>query len=283
MPETRTDSPQPTVSLRRRLRDEPIDTLDLAEDLHEATKFYETTIARQAHSARFFADQDLVASAALGVREMPHLSSIALPCAEDCDQPDQLIRGASAQSFTGEPLGIADLGRLLWLSYGRLPETAGVGDGTVRARRRPVASGGHLYPLELYVLSASSGPAHSSKSSIYHYNPRRHSLELVRDSIGRERLRRLSPPAVVFDTAPVVVLIMGMFHRSRFKYGLRGYRFTLIEAGAVIHQMQLAAQFLGLGSRPYAVLFDDVVEELCRVDGTDESFINAVLVGHERR
>ncbi|MFD0557004.1 SagB-type dehydrogenase family enzyme [Stackebrandtia endophytica] len=260
-----------TVRSWRRLRDEPFGAPDLAEDLHEASKFYESTMSRQVHTARVYADSDLVGSAATGVRQMAGLPYLELPDETTNVQPCALVREPSAHRFRDRRVDTATLGRLMWLSYGQYSDTHPVGEGQHHVNRRPVASAGSLYPLELYILASGQ------TKRLYHYDPRRHVLEILHDDVAPQRLM---VPHAATETASAVVLIMGMFQRSRFKYGLRGYRFVLMEAGAVIHQLQLAAQALGLVSRPYAGVYDDVVEEMVGCDGVDESFINAVLIGH---
>ena len=94
-----------------------------------------------------------------------------------------------------------------------------------------------------------------------------------------EQIRHLGAQPDLLASAPAIVFVNGLFWRSRFKYRLRGYRFALMEAGAVTHQLSLAAQALGWGAVPFAGLFDEQVEELCEIDGVDHSFLNAVLLG----
>lgn len=272
----KTPTRQAVVQSWHRLRDESMFASDLAEEFHEASKFYELTVARQVHTERVFRDDELVASAATTAREKRHLPRRALPTETTAAQPEALVRPPSASSFRTTPVSVELLGRLLWLCYGEYEDCLPMGLGTHRAHRRPVASGGALYPLELYVLADLESVG---TSTVYHYNPRRHGLEQVRSGLGPADLGRLANDPLVHQS-PIVVLIAGLFHRSRFKYGSRGYRFTLIEAGAVVQQMQLAAKYLGLGSRPHAGVFDDAVEDLCDIDGVDESLINAVLIGY---
>ena len=70
-----------------------------------------------------------------------------------------------------------------------------------------------------------------------------------------------------------------MFWRTRFKYGLRGYRFALIEAGHVAQNLLLTATALRLGSVPLGGLFDRRIDELLDLDGVNESVLYAVSVG----
>ncbi|RKS09263.1 SagB-type dehydrogenase family enzyme [Nocardiopsis sp. Huas11] len=257
--------------------DEPPEE-DLAEEFHEASKFHRVTMGRETNGRRLQADPELSRSAAIGARELPHLPRIPLPAIdterEGGDHP-ALIRNASCRDFTTEALPVEQLGRALWLSYGAYPKH----ESAAPPARRPVASGGALYPLELYLLADVSG---TGRKGLYHYNIHDHVLEEVHDEVGEERIRRMGAQPDLLASAPAIVLINGLFWRSRFKYRLRGYRFALMEAGAVIQQLTLAAQSLGWGAVPFAGLFDDQVEELCEIDGVDHSFLNAVLLGRPR-
>jgi SagB-type dehydrogenase family enzyme len=73
-----------------------------------------------------------------------------------------------------------------------------------------------------------------------------------------------------------------MFWRSRFKYGLRGYRFALLEAGHVVQNLVLAATALRLPTLPLGGWYDRRVDALVGADGLDEATVYVVLVGGRR-
>lgn len=268
--------PRPIVRTWQQLGEGRPDAPDLAEDFHEASKCYRATVGRLIHSGRLDRDPDLAQASLEGCRDLPQLPAVPLepidPEAEQRAVP-ALVREHSCRSFDTRPVPIALFGRVLWLSYGRYPS-----DPAVPFRRRPIAAGGALYALELYAVA----DLHGSGKGVYHYNVREHSLEEVCAAVTDDDLRELGAEPDLLVTPPVILLITGLFARSRFKYGLRGYRFTLLEAGALIHQVQLVAQVLGLRSVPVAGLYDDAVEGLCGLDGVDESFINAVVLGYSK-
>lgn len=151
---------------------------------------------------------------------------------------------------------------------------------------RPVASAGRLYPLELYPLVID---AVDLDSGLYHYNPATNTLErpadpdYIDDRFGplddfvAENWAHLDGDHAV----SVVLLVAGLPSRSTVKYGERGYLFTLVEAGAVVHAAQLAAGHLGIGSRPYAGFRYDAVDELLGLaDRPDEwTLVSVALTG----
>ena len=252
---------------------------DLAEQFHEASKLYRSTVGRSIRVDKLQANPKLVQSAAIGARELAHLPMVALPAIDaeaESGRHRSLIRPPSGRNFKPQGIPLAELGRLLWLSYGAYPDDATPESAGVGGRRRPVASGGGLYPLEVYVIASLDG---TGDKGLYHYNVHRHGLDEVRATVSPDDLRRLGNQGDLLLAAPVIVLIAGLFWRSRFKYQLLGYRFTLLEAGALLQQLTLVANELGLSALPFAGIFDDAVEELCELDGVDESFLCSMLLG----
>jgi SagB-type dehydrogenase family enzyme len=70
-----------------------------------------------------------------------------------------------------------------------------------------------------------------------------------------------------------------MFWRSRFKYGQRAYRFTLLEAGHVAQNALLAAAALGLAAVPLGGFYDRKVDAFLGVDGLQEAALYLLPVG----
>jgi SagB-type dehydrogenase family enzyme len=75
------------------------------------------------------------------------------------------------------------------------------------------------------------------------------------------------------------VFVTAMFWRSRFKYGLRGYRFALLEAGHLGQNLLLAATALELASLPVGGVYDRRVDEFLSIDGVNESVVYAFSFG----
>ncbi|MDS0281437.1 SagB/ThcOx family dehydrogenase [Haloarcula onubensis] len=198
----------------------------------------------------------------------------------DPDDSAFLRRLRSRSSFDDatepRPVSRDELFAVLASAYRVTPET-----GT-----RPVASAGQLYPLELYPLVLD---AVDIDAGLYHYNPAANTLERPADpDYVADRFGPLD--RFVADEwthlgadhgVSVMLLVAGLPSRSTVKYGERGYLFTLVEAGAVIHAVQLAAGHLGIGSRPYAGFRYDAVDELLGLaDESDEwALVSVALAG----
>ncbi len=73
-----------------------------------------------------------------------------------------------------------------------------------------------------------------------------------------------------------------LFERSKWKYRQRAFRYVYLDAGHIAQNLALAAVSLGLGSCQIAALYDDEVNSLLGVDGTEESILYLSVVGHPR-
>jgi SagB-type dehydrogenase family enzyme len=81
------------------------------------------------------------------------------------------------------------------------------------------------------------------------------------------------------DTSAALLVVTAVFWRSRIKYGLRGYRFGLLEAGHLVQTIQLAATDLGLFALPVGGFFDRRLDQILGVDSLDEAAVYAVALG----
>jgi nitroreductase len=66
---------------------------------------------------------------------------------------------------------------------------------------------------------------------------------------------------------------------SRFKYGLRGYRFVLLEAGHLAQNVLLVCEGLRLAAVPIGGFYDRPLDDLLGADGVNESILYAVCLG----
>jgi SagB-type dehydrogenase family enzyme len=141
--------------------------------------------------------------------------------------------------------------------------------------RRPVPSAGALYPLELYVVALD---VDSLAPGVHHYNPYRHRLAHLR-TVERAAVARALVDRELAEDAAALLVVTAMFWRSRFKYGLRGYRFALLEAGHLMQSALLAATALGVPARPLGGYYDRLLDALVGADSLDEASVYALLLG----
>lgn len=182
---------------------------------------------------------------------------------------DALLRRESARSFGPGPVALADLGKLLRCSVGVTRDNA----GTPFPRPfRATPSGGALYPLELYLWARD---VDGLEPGLYHYDPAEHEL----DVLGQVDLAPAFVQRDLVESAAAVLLLSAVFFRSVFKYGERGYRFILIEAGHVAQNALLAAAGENLAAVPVGGYFDRDIDRAMLLDGLHESVVYTLLVG----
>ena len=93
----------------------------------------------------------------------------------------------------------------------------------------------------------------------------------------------IHPAVVDLTSASTIFFITAKFWRSRAKYGPRGYRYCLQEAGSACQNLCLAAVALGLGQVVLGGFYDDEVHQCLEIDGVDHGVITTVAVGNPAR
>lgn len=183
----------------------------------------------------------------------------------------------SALSLTPCLLSLKNLATLLHYAYGITRDNA---DTTIPRPFRVVPSGGALYPLEIYFHSAHID---ALEPGIYHFNPLRTNLRRLRPGNASTELAQAVLQPDVVQGASLVIFITAIFERSIFKYGDRGYRFILLEAGHVAQNINLVANALGLASRNLGGFYDREMDDLLGIDGVTHSTIYLTAIGAEKQ
>jgi SagB-type dehydrogenase family enzyme len=185
-----------------------------------------------------------------------------------------LERRASCRAFADASMTLDQLAAILHAGYGVVDVSQ---LGALEFLERPVPSGGGLYPLELYVIVNSvDGVA----PGVYHYAPAVGLLERLRDGpVPSALLSYLFMGQSYVARAGAVVVTTAVWERSLGKYGDRGYRYLLFEAGHVAQNIDLAAVDVGLGALNLGGFFDDELAGLLTLDVEEEMPLYATAVG----
>ena len=179
----------------------------------------------------------------------------------------------SVRAFAPGPMPLESLGRLLFASYGIRGITQFGEDGF---HDRPAPSAGALYPLELYVAAQDvAGLA----DGVYHYDAPDHQLERLRAGRFQQELAGMTLGQEMVAATNLVVFICGVFERTQWKYGQRGYRYVWMEAGHVAQNLYLVAGALGLGATAVGGFFDEEVNRLLRLPPGEEDCLYLLCAG----
>ncbi len=254
---------------------------DPAENFHEASKLVPSLPSGSTAAAQMLEnDPETQALITRSVKRHSTRPSLALPQPRYPSAPlsELLTSRRSRRDFGPEPPSLQDLATLLHAAYGITGEGNAAGPEALQLRTVP--SGGALYPLEIYPVVRN---LEGVEPGVYHYDPLRHALETAVDADPDESLRetiiRLPGLPDLAGSCAVAFFVAGIFWRTRFKYGQRGYRWALIEAGHVGQNLILAAEALGLAAVPYGGFWDRRVDALLGLDGVNESVVYSLLAG----
>jgi SagB-type dehydrogenase family enzyme len=174
--------------------------------------------------------------------------------------------------FQDRPLELRQLAQLLWAGQG-ITEKGGL-------HRRAAPSGGALYPLDLYVVVGDRG-VRDLEAGIYRYVPERHSLTKVSGRDLRQAIARASLGQMWMAEAPVTLAIVAEYQRITRKYGERGRRYALVEAGHVGQNIFLQAEALGLGVGIVGAFDDGEIGSLLQCSPRQDP-ISLLPVGYKR-
>jgi SagB-type dehydrogenase family enzyme len=180
-----------------------------------------------------------------------------------------IINRKSTRKFKKEPITLSQLSLLLFGMSGLtrfFPQHA----------FRTVPSAGGLYPIEIYPIVNN---IESLERGIYHYNIKKHSLELL--NIGDYSVditKACLDQQIAFNSA-VNFVWTAIIERSKWKYLQRCYRYIYMDAGHIGQNLYLIAEALGLGACTIGAIYDDEINDLLGIDGIHETAIYVGVIG----
>jgi len=208
----------------------------------------------------------------------PPENAVLLPKAESSHLTELIAKRQSCREFAPEPIRLSELASVLEAGYGLLGLRKW--PNGYRTLGRPVPSAGGLYPLEVYVFS---NRVEGLPPGIHHFNARDHSLEALS---GPCSLAEVVPELMhqgFLEPASALCLLAGVFPRTLRKYGSRGYRYILIEAGHVAQNMCLRATEMGLATLCVGGFTDHKINRRLQLDGSAEAALYGVALGRSSR
>lgn len=204
-------------------------------------------------------------------KSYPRLPSINLLGVdrENSEFENLLGHRESNRIFSESPLSLYELSKIIG--------SCRIADNDRKPERRTYPSGGARFPVELYLISYNIDDL---KKGAYHYNMKDNSLELLlEEDLTKQRRELISP---YLENPVGTIFFTSVIARSEVKYGLRAYPYSLIEAGHMGQNIQLAASEIGIGSCPVSGFIDDTVKSI--LDLTDDEIpIYSISIGRVKR
>ena len=207
-------------------------------------------------------------------KNYPSSKTVPLPSQfqETLNFTEVLRKRKSIRSFSTQPLSLSDLAYLLWASTGIQRVEGGY-------EMRVAPSAGALYPIETYIAANN---VEDVSTGIYHYNIKKHLLEEIKLGSFGANLAHAALDQEMCAEAAVVFVWTAVFERSKWKYRQRAYRYIYLDAGHVAENLALAATSIACGSCQVGAFFDEEINSIVEVDGTQESAICLSVVGHPK-
>ena len=200
-------------------------------------------------------------------KSYPRLPSVKLPEVDRGNNEFEALlehRG-SHRNFSDSPLSLEEISKVIGACR--------IVDTKRKPEMRTYPSGGARFPVELYLVSYN---VHGLKHGAYHYNIDENSLELLLEQDLTVSRRELISPYL--ENPAATIIFTSVIARSEVKYGLRAYPYSLIEAGHMGQNLQLAASEIGVGSCPVSGFVDDTVKKILDLT-EDEIPIYSISIG----
>ena len=150
----------------------------------------------------------------------------------------------SVRRYIDEPLTIEQLSQLAWCAQGITDEGRGL---------RAAPSGGATFPAELYLVT---------RDGVFNYIPQSHSLNKTADGDQRPGFSKACLGQGYIAQAALSVVIGMVYTRTLGRYGARGERYIVLEAGHIAQNLHLQAIALGLDSVAVGAFNDESVSDV---------------------
>jgi SagB-type dehydrogenase family enzyme len=186
---------------------------------------------------------------------------------------DALTTRETARDICAAPLSLDQVATLLFHTCG---ERRGEIQSGAPRKLRITPSAGALYPLEIYLHSTR---IFGVDGGIYHYNPCDHVLRRIVDGDHTPELTAALLQERLARDSAMLIFITSVTERTAFKYGERGYRFALLEAGHMAQNFVLSATALKCGAVTVGGFINRAIDRILRLDGIDQSTVYVLALG----
>lgn len=175
----------------------------------------------------------------------------------------------SLRKYLMEPISLGELAFMLWAGQGITAKSE-----SHSFRTSP--SAGALYPVETYF---SANLVEDLEPGIYHFDVENFALNRIRAEDQAEAVAAACLDQKFMARSAVSFLWSVNFRRSMSKYGNRGLRYILLDTGHICQNTLVAAEATGCGGCAVAAFYDDEVNDLLGLEGSDETVLYAASIG----
>lgn len=180
----------------------------------------------------------------------------------------------SSRIFEDIKMNFDDFSFILQYAFGLAKRKANYNGIIVNTRH--YASGGGIYPLEIYIVVNNVGYL---DKGIYKYQPYSHSIFKVDSKIQIEKL--LEYGSFDFKNYSFCVLYQYDVNKNYLKYGELSLFITFVEIGIISHNFELVCTTLDYSACQIAGFDKHYAEDCLGLDGVNSHILYSVLCGKE--
>lgn len=138
---------------------------------------------------------------------------------------------------------------------------------------RGTASGGGLYPTELYWACGRSGPL---LSGLYHYDNAHHAMERLSTGDLTPQIQAAVAQHPLAQATDQFLLLGLHFWKNSFKYNSFGYHVTTQDLGALLASLRLLALGFQVDVPFLFCFYDEALNHLCGLETLSESIFAVI-------
>jgi len=153
----------------------------------------------------------------------------------------------SRRRYSRKPLTLDEISTLLYYIVGITGRTLWGGP------KRVYPSAGALQPVEAYLVALN---IKDLSQGIYHYNPGEHVLERLKEGDYGKILEKIALDQEHVSEASANIILTIVYRRTASKYGLRAYKYALLDTGFAGQNIYLVAEALGLATVAVGAFYD---------------------------
>ena len=201
---------------------------------------------------------------------------IELPQPDRLDVPalnlaEAINRRRSVRDYSSQPITLAELSWLGWSTQGVKEVVGG------RATLRTVPSAGARHAFETYLLANN---VEGVPPGLCRYLAVARKLARLPDAADLpSRLVEACCGQAFVASSAVTFLWVADAYRMTWRYGQRGYRYLLLDAGHVCQNLYLAAEAIGCGVCAVGAYDDELVNAAVGLDGENQFVAYIATVG----
>jgi len=239
----------------------------ISKIFHENTKILDDTIYEKEKNNDYVDEWKRI-----NFKTYPRMKNIILKNPEiQRDLEKIIIKRRSIRDFELKKLSFNDLSELLICSFGITEKPENWND-----TKRAYPSAGARYPIEVYVVIFN---VENLKNGIYHYNVKSNSLERLVLGDFRDKIVKYTNEQEWIRNASMAILFTAVFDRNQIKYGERGYRYVLLDAGHMAQNVYLISTAMNLGCCTIGGFHDNKINKLLDVNENKENIVYIAIVG----